>query len=175
MATHIEAASWIGVSGPDGGDGEQAGSGRLADSQRLVAGVGPAQHQAADQPAEVVAVLDRVAGQPGEQLGVARRVLRVHLVERHHQAQAEEAVPDAVDDRPGEEVALARLQGDLHQLRPGAERAGGRRGPSSSWPRRAAPSRPSARLVGGSSAPGDLDPRPVRNMNSACFSALRSS
>ncbi len=40
---------------------------------------------------------------------MAGRVRRVHLVERHHQPLAEEPVPEAIDDRPGEELALGRV------------------------------------------------------------------
>ena len=56
------------------------------------AGVGVAQHDAADQAAQVIAVLGRVASQPIEQFRMARRVLAVDLIERHHQAAAEEAM-----------------------------------------------------------------------------------
>ena len=54
-------------------------------------------------------------------------VRRVHLVQRHHQSLAEEPVPDPVDDRPGEELAIAGVERQLDQLGPGAElgRGGG--------------------------------------------------
>ena len=55
-------------------------------------------------------MVDRVSSEPGEKLGMRRRVGRVHLVERHHQPAAIEPVPEAVDDGTGEEVAVARLE-----------------------------------------------------------------
>ena len=86
VATHIEVASCIGLKGRTAATAKSAGRGG---SRRAVpaarAGVGLAQDQAADQAAEVVAVLDQVAGQPAQQLGMARPVLRVHLVQGHHQ------------------------------------------------------------------------------------------
>ncbi len=66
-------------------------------------------------------MVDGIAGQPGQQVGMAGRVGRVHLVERHHQPAAEEPVPDPVDDRSGEEFALAGLERHLDQAGPGAE------------------------------------------------------
>ena len=56
---------------------------------------------------------------------MAGRVRRVHLVQRHDQPVAEQPVPDAIDDRPGEEVALAGLQRQLHQLGPALNFGGG--------------------------------------------------
>ena len=58
---------------------------------------------------------------------MAGRVGRVHLVERHDQAVAEEPIPDAIDDRLREKLAFAGAECQLDQLGPGAE-FGRRRG-----------------------------------------------
>lgn len=57
---------------------------------------------------------------------MARRVCRVHLVQRHHQAAAEVAIPQAIHHRLGKEHALVRLQGGLDQLGAGADGRQGR-------------------------------------------------
>jgi hypothetical protein len=71
-------------------------------------------------------VFDEVAREPVEQLGMRGRVLGVHLVERHHQALAEQAIPEAVGDRLREEAAIGRVERCLDQFGSGADLGGGR-------------------------------------------------
>ena len=61
------------------------------------------------------------AGQGVEQLGVARRVGRAHVVERLDQAAAHRVAPEAVDDVAGEERVVRRRQ-PLGQLAAAVER-----------------------------------------------------
>lgn len=71
-------------------------------------------------------MLHQIAREPLEQRGVARRVLPVHLVHRHHQAVAEQALPDLVHHRAGEKAFVARLQAGLGEQRATAELGRGR-------------------------------------------------
>ena len=78
------------------------------------------QHQRADQPLHRPAVFHEAGGQVVEQLGVRRQLADVaEVVDRAHQAGAEQVVPDAVDHHPGGERVVGA--GDpLGQLEPAA-------------------------------------------------------
>ncbi len=94
----------------------------------------------------------------------------MHLVQRHHQPAAEEPVPDAIDDRPGEEVAVAGRQRHLDELRPALNRGEGG-APSSFlafWSRSFSVFFSSA--VASRPASGSAAFRPVRNIIRACRS-----
>ena len=122
VASRSDVANCIGVSARRRATANSFGRGGVAlPFPPAGAGISPAQHQSADDPAQFVSVLRGVAGQPLQQLGVARRVLGVHLVQWHHQTVAEKLVPEPVHDRPREKVALPGLEHQIDQLRPGAE------------------------------------------------------
>ena len=70
--------------------------------------VGPAQDDGPDQELPVETMVHEAACQRVEKLGVARWVVRPHVVDRVDQADAEEVGPDAVDRRAGEVGVLGR-------------------------------------------------------------------
>ena len=86
-----------------------------------------ARHDAANQAPEIIAMGRQIARQPLHQLRMARLVLPVHLVERHHQSTAEQTIPHAVHDRPGKPMLLLRRESRLDQPCPAAVLRGWRR------------------------------------------------
>jgi hypothetical protein len=77
---------------------------------RLDAGqrVGVGEHQGADQQLDVVAAGDEGAAQLVEQLGMAGGVLGGQVIDRVHQADAEEVGPQAVGQGAGEVWVVRR-------------------------------------------------------------------
>src|SRR5690606_28898570 len=57
----------------------------------------------ADQELQIEITIDEDAGQFGEQFGVTRRVVDLHVIDRHDDADAEEMSPQPVARGPGKE------------------------------------------------------------------------
>src|SRR4051794_29190777 len=66
-------------------------------------------------------MIDEVARQPGEQPGMTGGVFGVHLIERHDEPAAVQAMPEPIDDRTSEELALTGFESGLDQFGADAE------------------------------------------------------
>ena len=82
-------------------------------------GVSLGRRDRADQELQVVAVRPELLGQQVEQLGVRRRVVVPHVIDRIDDPGAEEPGPDAIDRRPGEVRVVGRGHPVGQELAPG--------------------------------------------------------
>ena len=60
--------------------------------------IGAAGQDEADGVFEIVAVADKIIGEPVEQFGMARRLIEAKIIDRREEADAEVTFPKAVDD-----------------------------------------------------------------------------
>ena len=69
-----------------------------------------------DNAVEIEFIVHQISGEPIQQLGMARVILVVHLINSHHESIPEQAVPQPIDERLGENVLILSFECHFDQL-----------------------------------------------------------